>query len=145
MTNEKFDKEGRPSKRITQEDITLVTEETRNFVEEEIEVGVGPKARENEVIKLIMESGDWKRNLLKRISSQFSHRGFDFIEFKYGIKGYSFLYIHKDHKNPSVMIHDDQGRRRVPLPHPGATVLLKVDTNADSIENSVTEIHRWED
>lgn len=102
-----------------------------------------PRARENEAVEAIMASGKYIRGKIMPMRSQADGNRLDFSEFRYGITTIHFLYVDKDYPKPAFV--DNFTRQLVPIPHPGATVLLRVQTVPAHGYSQIDELKRWDE
>ena len=95
-------------------------------------------ARREEVLSRIILHDHLRETELKNIRLSSNDTGDQFMEFHSENRPFIYVYFKKEYTHPSYLTSDHD---TVPLNHPGATVLLKIDAR----HGTVTEIHRWED
>lgn len=127
------------SDRITLDDITIirVAETEVQGTREEIKVLTGMQRR-REVEQRIIDADKLDKYGLHNMSMQSTGGKILSIEYRYRSCPHCYVYLHKDCRDPSYSTPAPE-RKRLPLPHPGATVLLRVK------DGKTEEIYRWED
>jgi len=95
--------------------------------------------RRTEIQQRITASSTLDAEGLTELSRHEGGRKILFIEYLYQGLPFTFVYIDKDHTNPTHVVPGPE-RSKMPLVHPGATVLLRV-----SADGSYDELYRWED
>lgn len=94
--------------------------------------------REEEVIHRICANANLGQKYLGILRKYQADGGLSFLECRFTGTSPSYVYIARTHQSPNFVRFGDNAR--IPLNHPGATVLLRVKANGDT-----TEVYRWQD
>jgi len=106
--------------------------ETRGELE-----NVANLSRESEIDSRICSTDRLDPLLLKCRAASRRGKELVFLDYYCEDNNTVYTYIDKEYKDPELRGPDDSP---VPLTHPGATLLLRIEA-----DGKVTEIHRWED